>query len=248
MSKIPLNLFGGFNPPVVRASFSPNNITNILSWFRGSEFDLITDGTDATIWTDQTLRAVNATAIGGAGNRPVVARNSINGTMTSLASSGGHRGLVCSAVLTNVNTWTLFTVIKFTAIARYYYRYDDGGSAGVRMGLDGNSKFSFIEPNVANYNTNEVVSINQWHYIVVVSIAGIRQIYVDGILLTWQSTPSPSQSGGSNLEFALFEGNSFGSDHLQGNIADAAFFNAAVGPDERITNLEEYARLRYNLP
>jgi concanavalin A-like lectin/glucanase superfamily protein len=242
MSQILLAAFGSPAPA------NPSGIPNLVGWFKGSQFDATTDGTDVSSWTDVGPVPANAVAIGGAGNRPTVSRNSINTSMTSIANAG-LRGLSNSLAFSVDVTWTVFAVLRFTATPASENNFcalqGDGLNTGVRMGINSANNFSLVIPSSGNYFTNETVSINAWHYLVIVSNAGVRSVYLDTTLLTWNGTPAAIQQTGSGLK--IFEGATTGGTQLVGKIAECAFFNAAVSSGDRTSKLEAYAQSRFGL-
>lgn len=242
-------LLASFGTP---AAGNPANIANILAWFKGSDFDAITDGTDVGVWNDSSIVGTNdVTALGGAGDQPVVKRNAINTTMTAVRGTNSTDGLEKSGGfgLSSGNTWTVFAVIKFLALPgagdhNIFFGYGDELTNGMWMGVESTGQIQITLPGVGTWLTNESISGTTWYYIVVKNTAGTIVVYVDGVAFTWSTTAG---STGGQTVFGLFRTNSGNANRGNCDIAELALYNAAVSDSDRITNLQQYAIDRFGL-
>ncbi len=235
-------------PTPTPSSSDPSGIASLRGWFKASDYDAVADATElSAAWTDSSGFA-NATLVGATGNRPTVSRNSINTTMTSIASAakpGLTRG---SFTLSDNNSWTVFMVVNFTATPATesnVFAFNNGVSSGLRMGLAPANKFRLVYPNVGNFDTTGTVAINTWHYLVIRNTSGNEQVYLNGTLMAWVSQPG-TQSGTTSA-FNILQGYDVGGYYFQGKVAEIAVFNAAVSDADRTTKLEAYAQARYGL-
>ncbi len=236
----------------------PDSIDKLMGWFKGSEFDGIADGTDVATWTDQSDRRSDATAVSSAGNRPLVARNSINTWMTSVnhPGTGSIRGLINQATaFTNSATWTVFAVVMFTQVAAESCFFNlNTGASGILANSDGRFGMTITDGyaelvfgNAAAYPTYGTPTLNTWHRVLVVTDAGgERSMYVDNTLQYWQTTPGTITSVPSG--FSLMEGNAGGGTikPLKGKLAELAFYDAAISAVDRAA-LDTYAKRRFGL-
>lgn len=228
---------------------APNQIANLKAWFKASDFDATTDGTEVTSWTDLTSGAPNTvTATGAATNRPVVRRNAINTSMTALEVANKNGFAKSSGfTLTSTANWTVFAVLKFTAEATTendFFAFNDGNGSGMRLGRTPAAKVTIIFPNVGNYLTTETHTLNVWHYIVILNGGSGRQVFMDG---TQQTITTGSQSG-TTSGIKLMEGASLAGDLMRGQAAEYVIYNGTVSTGDRQSGLEAYARTRYGLP
>lgn len=245
---IPFSFWKSASAPATPVS--PDQITQLKAWFKASDYDAVTNGTElSAAWTDASGNGNSAALDGSSGNRPTVARNVINTSMTAVASAA-KAGLSKSPFsLSSNTTWTVFAVVNFTATPgteNNFFGWNDGLGSGMRMGTNSTNKFSLTYPNVGNYATTGNVSINTWHYIVVRNTADNEQVYLDGTLMTWASQPG-TQSG-TTSSFKILEGYNNASYLFQGQVAEIAIYNSAVSDADRASGLEAYARTRYGLP
>lgn len=237
---------------------SPNLITSpaMKAWYKGSDFDATTDGTEVSAWNDVSGNAFHTSALGAAGNRPVVRRNAINTSMTALESNS-KRGLASGALtLSSYHNWTVFAVVKFTSEAATqsgFFTFNDGltGNGGFDTGF-GRSSGGKLRYN--NYDASVILStntftLNAWHYIVVTSNGGGNAnvfLWIDGTSFSWAGT-FPDQ--GANVgAIRLMEQKNTSGHFMIGQAAEYVIYNGAVGTSDRQNNLEAYARGRFGLP
>lgn len=232
---------------------TPQSLGNLIAWYKASDFDLVLNGAEVTIWKNSGMAPATLpnnlllTAAGAIGNRPTVARNSINTTMTSVANTG-NRGLVSNVAttyLTSKSSWTWFGVVKFTSrAAENEFMGLTIGVSELRLGITSNGLWTLVYGNVLAGISSAGPSLNDWHYVVVINNADTETLYSDGqAASTWLVTPTipaanPTDIGVCEAVSALKH---------TGSIAEVGLFDRAISAGE-LALLHAYFQTRYALP
>lgn len=231
---------------------TPLSLGSLIAWYKASDFDSALNGAEVTIWknsgvSNNNLNNLLLTAAGAVGNRPTVARNSINTTMTSVANTG-LRGLVTTGAatyLTSKSTWTWFGVVKFTSrAAENEFMGLTTGVSELRLGITSNGLWTLVYGNVIAGISAAGPSLNDWHYVVVTNSADTETLYSDGqAASTWLVTPTipatnPTDIGVCEAVSALKH---------TGSIAEVGLFDRAISTAE-LALLHTYFQTRYALP
>ncbi len=259
ISGFPASLFQGFNsigyPVATRDplldAFAPSSISNLVGWFKASDFDSTADGTEVAQWYDHSGLTRGATTIGSVGSRCTVSRNSINGNMTTIRGATSKRGLQTrinsgGIPLTTIATYSWFAVVSFSTLAA-----SENNCLGIknnnlviRFGINstGPGDFNTVYPNVGNFRSTTALT-TAFCYIFFVSSANTETVYLNNSALSWLSQPgSPSGDSPQDL-FLLDDGNTSA---FQGNCAEIGFYDKALSAGER-TTLQTYCQQRYGL-
>lgn len=222
------------------AVFLPSSIAGQTSWFKGSEFDATTDGTELTAWTDLSTAAVNAAAPGSAGNRPTNLRNAI-GVKTAVNFASGKLGFTRSS--TPTSAFTVFIVARITDFStrRAYFGF---GAGGQDYGTDtGTHPFRIHHPEVAEFISSFVVTTG-WHYIVISAVqSGTISVWVDGSLVAW---PGGTDTAAMVATVQIGYGDGAEATTLTGDMMELAWYNNVISNGNRL-QLESYARAQYGL-
>lgn len=230
---------------------SPITLGNLVAWYKASDFDSFTHGSEVLVWNNSgsssVLGNLRLTPAGAAGNRPTVSRNSINTNMTSVANAN-TRGLASTSgttFLTAKGTWTWFGVVKFTSrAAENNFMALQAGVNEIRLGITTNGIWTLVYANVIAGTNQAGPSLNDWHYIVVVDSSDTETLYMDGQAATpWLVTPTLPNANPTDI--AIGEATS-GTTKLTGNIAECGVFDRALAANE-LTLLFAYFQNRYGL-
>lgn len=233
--------------------FTPLSLGNLIAWYKASDFDSVLNGTDVQRWNNSGVAPPTLpnnlllTAVGAAGARPTVARNSINTTMTSVANNNG-RGLttnVATTYLTSKSTWTWFGVVKFTSrAAENEFMGLTTGVSELRLGITSNGLWTLVYGNVIAAISTAGPSLNDWHYVVVINNADTETLYSDGqAAATWLITPTIPAA--NPVDIGVCE--AVGALKHTGSIAEVGLIDRAISTAE-LALLHAYFQTRYALP
>lgn len=223
----------------------PGTMANLEGWFKASDFDAVTDATEIATWVDQSPALQDLTAINGAGNRPVVNRNAIDTTGTTVEALGGAPGTAKGLQNTSYpggSSWTIFSVLRYTESSpssrRDFFGWGTGtGGNGWNVGVQTNNKLHVHDDGVAEHEVNETISDNVYHSIIVANNAGTITIYLDGVTLTWSGSPPAATT---NAIYQILSGET----NFLGDMAEFAIFSRNLSPTER-TDLDDYVTSQY---
>lgn len=221
---------------------APSGISSIYSWYRASEFDGTTDGTEITTWTDVGGAAHNLSADGGAGNRLTVARNFVNNqtAVFNNAKTGMSNGSYGGG-----NSWTVVTMIKFTETSmstrRDFFSFNGSSRA---FGISSGAWYlKFLHAHYASVAEYEVVNWTaptDWHVVMISCNGSAITAYIDDMVtpLTWATTPGNP----TNASYRV----GYGESTFLGYMTELAIFTAVLTQAERVSLLA-YLKLRYGL-
>lgn len=229
--------------PVVIAA-TPGDIAGLQGWFKGSEFDSTTDGTEVTTWTDQGPATRNVTAAGLASNRPTVARNAINTSMTAVHCND-KVGLQSPTTYPGGTAITLLIVFKFPSnpvTARTDFFSTNGGTW--LLGINTNGRLHIHHDSVGEYEINAAVSANVWHYLTLTASGSVvTNAFIDAAAVTWANVgfgTTPTFQSSNYLRVV------YGQSNWIGWVAEAAIYDVALSTPDRQA-LEAYAASRFGL-
>lgn len=215
-------------------------------WLKASDFDAVANGTEVTTWTDKSVSALAFTSVGAATNRPTVARNAINSSMTAVACAGKN-GLSNGIVQLSggAKSFTIFGVMQFTANNtsenNFAYLQQSDSNAG-RYGLVGTA-FGGVWGNVGSHTAALTPTLNAWHYFVLRVTNNAARIYWNGVS---DLALTSRVWGATGTGMSILQGYNAAGYLFQGAIAELAIFDGAVSDDEK-SGLESYARARFGL-
>lgn len=232
----------------------PLTIPDLVQWHKASDFDNIADGTEVTMWLDHSSLGRHANAIGGAGNRQTVSRNSINGSMTTIGGTAKRGfntslGSIDGAALTSKNIWTFFAVVSFSSLNAASENNCMGfnNTVGpVRMGINntGPGDLNLVYPNIGGFRSTTALTVTTFHYIIFENDNDTEALYLDGSTLTFASAPGTVSGNAPRNIFLLDDGNT---GPFRGLCAEIGVYNRAITSAERST-LYTYFQQRYKLP
>ena len=198
-----------------------------------------------TTWLDSGPNAYVPAAIGGSGNLPTVATNSING-LTSAANTGSHFGLQIPSSpgvsLTSKDTWSAFFVVKHGAVNSEAFSLAGSTSVGFRMTAGNTRLLQLIYSNVENISGEPALALNTWYSIVFVVNNSVMTAYINGSPAYSFGTHSMASTTFPTI-FDLCQG---ATTDLNGNLAEVALYDRALNSTE-ITSLANYASATYGL-
>ena len=136
-------------------------------------------------------------------------------------------------VITAIDNITISAYVKWngtTGDSQHIITNGNTGSSGyaLRIRGDNNDKISILSGGVAYANTDITFTAGQWQYVVIIRDSGVWKIYLDTILLSLSSNPTPiiPTTGtfiGSNQSFEKI---------FNGTIDDVRIYNRALSADE----------------
>jgi hypothetical protein len=229
---------------------NPASVDKCLCWFRPAGI-IGANGTEMTTWVDSGPRILVPAATGGAGARSTISTGLLN--RFTVATSGGlSQGLRVPSTspgfsLTSPDTWTVFTVINWSTAGTTENGFMGMAlnARGFRIALDGaTGKLLIVYTNVGGAFTNEIPSLNQWHYLIVTANATALTAYLDGVALT--GLGNMTMDIGTVFPTTLDIGVGFNSANylFRGSMAEFAMFDSAVSASERAI-LQTYAHNTY---
>lgn len=237
---------------VVAGVPDPSTLSNKLGWWRGDDFDAVTDGTEIAAWNDISGLNRDMVAIAASPSRQVVSRNSIATTKTSVLGQL-KRGLFYDHGTTLFNLtadWSMFLIAKGGGIAE-----TEEGLACFRSASTGQPEFRitryiptqklYIATAATSWESSFLMPVGVWKCIVLVHVGGVKELYINDVLQTWVVTPTAF--GSANMRMLLAnEGNNLAGYYASGKLAEIIFFDAALSSGDR-TLLWNYAVDRYGI-
>lgn len=207
------------------------------------------DGADMTTWTDFGPNGYVPAAFSGAGNRPTVKKNAING-QTAAANDGTKNGLQIPSTpgitLTSKDTWTLFAVVQWAGTGSGgYASLANGLNFGFRVGLQTTSDKALITyPNVGNFISGSALSLNIPHCIIFRANASVMDVTIDGAATSLGTNSMTATSFPCIFDLCTAVENQQSTFAINGYLPDIAFYNGALNSAD-LALLRAYAKSIY---
>jgi Concanavalin A-like lectin/glucanases superfamily len=228
----------------------PGSITSLYGWWKGSEFDSSTDGSEITAWTDNSSLGTNLSAIGGAGNRILVARNAINTNMTALSGNGAKSGLNSAlTALTTFNTYSWYSIVKFNVTSNTNNAWailgNNSPPSSAQMQRIGESgvTLKFGEYFGNTQFSTQTFSTGTWYCVVFSNSSGTPSLWVNNVAWT---ISAPSYNSTTINQMAAMQGDNAGGEYFNGYLAELALYNKALSSSDA-QSLWNYSKTRFGL-
>lgn len=212
--------------------------TGLVGWWKADAITGLADGDAVSTWADSSGNGLDATQTGTA--RPTYKTGILNSL--PVVRFDGTDDLLSTVGFSHGPTFTVFAVVKAAAVPataifvgdaniHFQLRYESGGStASLTMWPDTNADTMAVTAT----NANVLSAVRQ-------STSG--EVFVNGNSDGSTASSADTASGLRGLNFGAWDP---GVAHLQGDIAEIAFYDTALSPTDRQA-VENYLISKYAL-
>lgn len=241
-----ITIYGNVDPRFVSTDGSLDLDTDLQLWLDANTIAQA-DGTDVTLWADQSGNGNDATI--GAGNAPEYYSNQINGNASVQFTNVNNDYMSGNLGLGTINALTVFSVGNFSDMSPgpydHQYIYNIGGGSNDLVSLSkisqtgSNQYYAFVEGGV---RTGPVLDFNTHQFTQQFGTSGVNhRLWIEGVSQTVNNSSAISIA--DNYELGRWNAPTH---YLEGNIGELVVYDQEISTD-RMQLIEQYQSAKYDL-